>query len=139
MRPIRAVAVLLAVVLAGTAAAAGGKPRLVLKKTSNPPKTVRQGDDFVVKTKVKNNGTRTGRGRIRMFLVEGPGDYALPARIGKFPTGRIGPNTFKRYTVRLTVPPEQGAGRYVLRTCLLVRAKPRVCRDSRRLRVTAVS
>ena len=132
----RALSVAVIALAVAPAAVAAPKSGLVLKKVSKPPKTVAAGDDFLVRSKVKNVGERAKGGRVTIRLVRGTGDYALPRRIGRFKTGRIAPGSFRRFTVRLTVPGDQGAGRYRLQTCVNAKRQPQSCRVSRRLRVT---
>ena len=126
---------LIALALAPVAVAATGSG-LVLKRVTEPPRSVAAGDDFVVKAKIKNVGPKPRRGIVTIRLIGGSGAYALPRRIGRFNTGTVEPRFFKRYTVRLTVPPDQGEGRYRLETCVKGKGTPRQCDVSKRFRVT---
>ncbi len=128
--------VALLVLLLAPVALAAGEFELVIKKVTEPPATVAAGDDFLVKAKIKNLGDKRVNGTVTMRLTGGTGDYALPRRIGKFKTGKIEPRFFKRYTVRLTVPNDQGAGRYVLQTCVKTKRRPLFCFASKRFRIT---
>jgi hypothetical protein len=115
--------------------AAPGAAKLKLSKTSLPPKTLAAGDEYVVKATVKNTGSRGGSGVLK-FGLRGGGDYTLPTRNFRVPTGRVGPLTFKRFTVRLTIPAATSPGKYRLATCLKVKGVER-CRVSRTIRVTS--
>lgn len=118
------------------ATAAKSKADLELTKVTEPPGQVRAGGTFRVKVKINNRGERTGRGVIKMTLEGGKRPYALPRRIARIRARGIRPMTFKRYTIRLTVPLDQGAGTYRLRTCLKARGAEQ-CRRSGRVTVTA--
>ena len=127
-------AVLLAVV--APAALAQADFDLVLKRVTAPPKKVGAGDDFPIRAKIKNTGEKRLGGKLTMFLADGPGRYSVPRRIGRFRVAKIDPSFFRRYTVRLTVPPTQGPGRYRLQTCLKAKGQPLFCDASKRFRVT---
>ena len=131
----RLLSVVLLAAVAATASAAQA-PDLTILKVSNPPKRVGAGDDFVVAAKFKNIGEKRLGGKVKMHLTGGRGDYAVPRRIGRFPLARLDPGAFRRYTVRLTVPDNVGAGRYRLQTCVKAKRQPLVCDVSRRFRVT---
>lgn len=131
-----AIAVGAGVVTPVAATAAKTKPDLDLTKVTPPPATAKAGGRFIVKVKVSNRGERAGKGVVKMTLEGGPKPYALPRRIARFETGRVSGETYKRYTVRLTVPLDQGSGSYRLRTCLKFKGAEQ-CRSSRRVAVTA--
>jgi len=118
------------------ATAAKTKPDLELTKVTQPPASAKAGGTFIVKVKVNNRGERAGRGLIKMTLEGGRKPYALPRRIARIRTGRVSGLTFKRYTIRLTVPLDQRSGTYRLRTCLKARGAQQ-CRSSRRIAVSA--
>ncbi len=132
----RLLLVVLFVLVFAPVALAAPKFDLVIKKVTDPPASVAAGDDFVVKPKIKNVSDEPKAGKVTMRLTGGTGNYSLPRRIGRFKTGKIDPKFFKRYTVRLTVPGDQGAGRYRLETCVKAKGQPRLCRRSKRFRIT---
>ena len=118
------------------ATAAKTKPDLELTKVTQPPASAKAGGTFIVKVKVNNRGERAGKGLIKMALQGGPKPYGLPRNIARIKTGNVRGLTFKRYTIRLTVPLDQRKGSYRLRTCLKVTGAEQ-CRSSRRIAVSA--
>ncbi|MGH2950410.1 MAG: CARDB domain-containing protein, partial [Solirubrobacteraceae bacterium] len=121
------------------AAPAHAKPDLVVSKLSNPPASLRAGDELRLKVTVRNKGRRTAkRSAVGFYLSTGK----RRSRDAQALTGRLNAKKLKRRkkasgSAQLTVPPDADPGSYRVIACADDRRKVRErnernnCRASR--------
>lgn len=113
-KSIAALAIIAPLAAVPGAGAAPEGAKLVVSDVTDPPETVAAGGTFDVRATLRNRGSRTGRGRLRMTLIRGP----QPFQVGRVENLRVRAGGRTRVTIRLTAPGDAPAAGYRLRTCV---------------------